>query len=238
MVNPKFLFQKIICLFLLLLLLTCAEKPHDIVLPWDWDGDGLSDCVETNNANAHHNFNSFQSNQNPSLAHGLPWNGTLGGGINICDAITGYYHFLGTDPVNSDDWGTLALIQVLEAAGREWNKYFQFDFGFGDMSLQTGGNFPPHISHQNGLDVDMRYIRTDGSQQPLNIATQPSLYDVDATVDLMNILIYAGEGTVTDIFVDTNYAQIMNASGNILKHADGHTDHFHVRIQDPDGTNN
>lgn len=223
----------------LFILIKCAETPpDDVILPWDTDGDGISNCVETNNTNNHHNFDPDQPNDNPSLALGLPYNGTLAGGINICDENTGYYHFYGTDPVDHDDWGTLDLIQCIEATGRRWDEDYNFRFGFGDMSLQNGGSFPPHASHQNGLDMDMRYIRTDGQQLPLDISTQSSLYDVEATVNLMNFLIQESSITVTDIFVDTNYAQIVNQTGNILQHASGHTNHFHVRIQDPDGLNN
>lgn len=226
--------------FICLLLTNCTdERPIDYnPVPWDTDLDGISNCVENNNANSHHNFNPNQQDNNPSIAHGLPYNGTLGGGINICDNNTGYYHFLGTDPVDTDDWSTLKLVQVIEAGGRRWQQNYNFNFGFGDMSLQNGGAFPDHVSHQNGLDVDMRYIRTDGQQLALDIAENPQLYDAQATVDLMNFLIQEGDYIVTHIFVDTNYARIGNKSGNVLHHLTGHTNHFHVRIQDPDGTNN
>ena len=80
------------------------ENPY-----WDTDGDGISNAVETNSANAHHGFDTTVVNTNPSIAKGTPGNGSLEGGINLPDNGEGYYHYLGTDPIDTDDWGTLAL---------------------------------------------------------------------------------------------------------------------------------
>jgi len=209
------------------------ELPNDTPY-WYTDGDGISDAVETNDANAHHNFDPSVPNANPSIAHGQPNNGWLEGGINLPDEGEGYYHFYGSDPVDFDDWGTLALINMTEGGGRSWNEeYSTFGGGFGDMSKQNGDSFPPHKSHQNGRDVDIRYVRKDSTEAPLHIKDNPQDYDNNATAHLMNCLIANGEVTV--IYIDTVYAHL---KGDILRHCAEHQDHFHVRIEDPDGTSN
>ena len=64
--------------------------------------------------------------------------------------------------------------------------------GILDLSKQDGGAwYPDHICHQNGCEVDVRYIRNDGQEIPLNIKTDSLHYDIDKTVVLINSLINA-----------------------------------------------
>ena len=222
---------------------TVIDTPPDPMPYYDTDGDGISNAVETNSANAHHGFDTTVVDANPSIAHGTPTNGWLEGGINLPDEGRGYYHHYGIDPVDRDDWGTLTLINMVEGGGRDWMKwYFTPRIGILDMSLQNGGPFTnyyspsdtDHVSHQNGLDVDVRYVRNDGQETSLNIAGSDSIYyDVEATATLMNYLI--ANANVTLIYIDTVHAHLTD---NILHHWPGHEHHFHVRIEDPDGTGN
>ena len=203
---------------------------------WDWDCDSISNAVETNDANAHHNFDPEVPNANPSIASGEPNNGSLEGGINLRDSEEGYKHFRGNDPVDYDDWGTLALINMIEGGGRFWNKYCPPRICILDMSKQEGGDWPPHSSHQNGRDVDVRYVRKDNDEAPLDIKINPQDYDDSATVKLMNCLFENGEPVliiVSDVcgLGFTNIQVIYDSLGN-------HDNHFHLRIEDPDGTGN
>lgn len=183
-------------------------------------------------------------NEDPSIAHGTYTNGTLENGINLVDRgdrFHGYYHYNGTEPIDSDDWGTLTIINKIEAAARSWEAFVFFDFGVGDISLQNGGYWFPHASHQNGLDADFRYIRTDRQELPLDVSTSDStLFDVETTASLISYLLYEwGDTTNTIFFIDTNYVRIYDPSNlNRVRHAEGHANHFHMRIPDPDGTNN
>lgn len=225
----------IIFLFLFCFIIGCGERPDDRLWWLDADEDGISDAVETNSANAHLGFDPYVPNVDPSIAHGLPNNGSLSGGINLPDNGSRYYHFRGNDPVDTDDWATLAAINTTEKASWKWTNVV-IRFGVGDMSTQYGGTFPPHASHQNGLDIDFRYLRNDAQEIPLDISTADSIYyDPQITANLMNLLIETSGNTVTHIFVDTNYAHL---TGSLLVHDTGHRNHFHIRIQDPDGTNN
>ncbi len=131
------------------------------ITPGDIDGDGISNEVENNSANAYFNFNDTIPNIDPSIAHGTYTNGTLENGINLVDrgdSLHGYYHYNGTDPIDYDDWGTLTILNKIEAAVRWWEAFAFFDFGVGDISLQNGGYWSPQVSHQNGLDADFRYL--------------------------------------------------------------------------------
>ena len=214
-----------------------VDGPPDTTPNWDTDGDGISNAVETNPANSHHGFDTTVVDANPSIAHGSPINGWLEGGINLTDAGRGYYHYYGSDPVDTDDWGTLALINMVEGGGRDWRERYPTPrSGIGDMSLQNGGIWLPHSSHQNGLDVDIRYVRNDGQELPLNITDHPEDYDTLATVDLMNSLFQNGDCVL--IVVSEVCGIIFEDIEVRYDTTNVHDNHFHLRIEDPDGTGN
>jgi murein endopeptidase len=119
------------------------------------------------------------------IHHGTPTNGSLSGDSNLPDNGTGYYHFLGSDPQNTDDWACSNwAITKVTAVGLWWNQTPRI--GIGDLSRQGGGSFLPHTSHQNGLDVDARYFRMDGQEAPLNLATQPGQHNVAKSQQVVN----------------------------------------------------
>lgn len=121
----------------------------------------------------------------------------------------------------------------------EVNSDFSGRFGVLDLSLQDGGDWTPdHESHQNGLDVDIRYVRKDREETPLNLAENLEEFDVVATVKLFEALWYGSDGSYTHIFVDALTGIQEKESPYIIEHLAGHHHHFHVRIKDPDGTEN
>lgn len=208
---------------------------------YDGDGDGISDAVETNPANAHHNFDQFTPNPDPSFARGVPSDGSLDGGINLRDFSFGYYHYLGDDDVDTDDWGTLALLNTVEGTGRRWlgvepgttspcwSAFRGAHIGVGDLSRQTGGLFPPHRLHQNGLDVDMRYVRSDNLEGPVDASAPDTLFDLDGTLALFNCFLRAGR--VRFFIIDTQYVGIRDTAGTgLIVHDSTHRNHFHVQI--------
>ena len=137
-------------------------------------------------------------------------------------------------------WGK-DLFGYPRAAGRGWHAanmnaplFGINDLSHGDLGTLTfGGYFFPHSSHQNGLDVDVRYVRSDGDTGMPNIALNPEDYDTAATSTLMNRFIL--NGRVEKILVDMDN---IGFTGPLLRHEGGHSDHFHIRIIDPDGTEN
>lgn len=92
---------------------------------------------------------------------------------------------------------------------------------------QQGGPFPPHSSHQNGLDVDVRYVRSNGSEGPVDFdGSIASLYDNADTQTLIDK--FCNTGAIA-IFVDDR----ANIIGQCTVTAPGHSSHFHVRYPLP-----
>jgi hypothetical protein len=217
--------------------------PADTCPSWDSDCDEISDSVEVNPPNSYLCLSVTRKDANPSIALGSPLDGSIQNAINLVDTNVGYYHFLGTDEDERDDWGTLHLVNLIEAGGRAWDDYYLGvppRIGVGDLSKgndatqEFGGSFPPHSSHQNGLDVDVRYIRNDGQETPLNIGNNPEYYDVWKTETLIRCLaLYAN---VQLVYIDSVHAGFY--IDGLTRDYPGHSDHFHVRIADPDGTEN
>lgn len=216
---------------------------------WDPDGDTISTAAELESHNRQrYGFDTARFDVNPSMASGTRSAGRLVGGINLPDTGTGYLHYRGTDAKDSDDWGTLALVNVIEQVGREFRrKPCQTLFPDadarpraqpGDLSLEQGGVFPPHVEHQNGLDLDVRYVRDD-REGPLNLAdpVDRARYDRAATAELMACFLQTSR--VIRILYDSVLTGIVNGPGeNALLHVPGHQNHFHVRLADPDGGGN
>jgi LysM repeat protein len=125
-------------------------------------------------------------------------------------------------------------------------------FVVGDLSRKRGGKFPPHASHQNGLDVDMGYVPTDRKHFGRFFKATRGGLDARRTFRLFKGLIDTGE--VEYIFADTriqkrlyNYAKRHYSRAQldklfqyprskhhrvgIIRHAKGHDDHFHLRFR-------
>jgi len=232
--------------------------------PWDPDRDGISTAVEEDPANGIYGFNPTVPNSNPSIAHGTGGNGSLEGGINLPNEQTlpagehptarsthdvAYLAF--NETPDTEDWGTLRSINVVEAIGRwfrtdDWCRYSSLiptgpRAQVGDLSLQNGGDFSDHpSSHQNGLDIDVRYMQA-WAEGPLDLADQAqldNLYDPVATAELMEC--FYRTGLVEYIVYDTR-TTLTNAAGSNFLHPDPrgrHSDHFHVHVKDPDGPYN
>lgn len=205
---------------------------------WDSDGDGISTHVEVEPRNAHHCFDTLFVNVDPSEGVGKAYDGRLLGAVNLPDqpSPTPLYHHPGTDSLNTDDWGTLELINAIEMTARCWSDFLKSvnrsgpRIGILDLSLAEGGAFPPHVSHQAGLDVDVRYVRRDGREQPLNLATADSVHHyLEGTLELLFCFTESAE--IEYIFVDTALVyRFVDWTGGQIVGLRGHHHHFHVRI--------
>jgi hypothetical protein len=167
----------------------------------------------------------------PKLPYPPPANekGTLINGLRIANSGTGYQYERGGDAADTDNWGALELINLIEKVARKWNtSYPSYPVITSmDMSKEGGGYFHPHDSHQKGLDMDMRYIRSDNSSGGVT-TDNISLYSRTRTQELINLLFQLGN--IVLIYSDDTQLQ------GITYDAD-HNNHFHVRIADPDGNN-
>ena len=96
----------------------------------------------------------------------------------------------------------------------------------GDFSRPHGGNFgPKHVSHQNGLDVDVYYPRLDGRERPPVRAAQ---IDRRLAQDLLDRFVAAG---AVRIFVGPNTH--LRGPPSIVRVLWNHDNHMHVRIARP-----
>ncbi|MDH3976848.1 MAG: penicillin-insensitive murein endopeptidase, partial [Deltaproteobacteria bacterium] len=109
-------------------------------------------------------------------------------------------------------------------------------FGMNDLSLENGGRmcWPTasggidcHNSHQNGLDVDVWFVRKDNQEGPVNVANK-ALYDQALSEELINLFIEVG-GAIR-IFVASN-SEINTTE--IIRIQEDHYDHFHATFPNP-----
>ncbi|MBX2810985.1 MAG: penicillin-insensitive murein endopeptidase [Myxococcales bacterium] len=197
---------------------------------FDSDGDGISNSVEdTNAARRYADLQTGRCDPDPTRPTGTPHSGQLSGALNLPDDGDGYVHFLGSDSADQDDWGSLQTLTCIEQVGRQLREN-NLLLNVGDISLRGGGHFPPHASHQNGLDIDLRYIRKDRRSVPLDLRIEPQAYDADATKLVMDAFVKLCP--VHIIFVDTDRIQFPIEDTPIF-HANGHSNHAHIRLEAP-----
>ncbi len=238
----------VLCTGLSLAVQACGEGVVSDSTPyWDRDGDTISTAVETESHNRSlYGFDTLVFNLNPSRSTGTRGNGSLVSGINLPDTGFGYLHYLSTDPKDYDDWGTLSLVNVIEQVGRWFRRLpcqthcslaeFLPRAQPGDMSLQPGGFWSDHDFHRNGTDVDVRYMRNDGTEAPLDLndPSQRQYFDTTATLELLSCFLQTEK--VVTIYYDSVLTGIINAQGDsTLVHdpTGKHRNHFHVAIVYP-----
>jgi murein endopeptidase len=170
-----------------------------------------------------------------SRALGKPYAGRLVGGIQLAaeDPV-----FLTWDPILKRSpnrgwrrWGTDRLLETLSqvlADYRELNPDAPRVM-IGDLSRPHGGDFgrsfgaPGHASHQNGLDVDVYYPRTDGLERA---PRSPAVVDRELAQDLADLFVEAGAEYV---FVGPRVR--LRGPRRVVQPLRLHDDHMHVRIR-------
>ena len=127
----------------------------------------------------------------------------------------------------------------------------------GDISEKAGGKAPPHRSHQSGRDVDIGFVeRSNTTRTQFKGDLSLDEIDVDRSWFVMETLLQTGK--VQYIFINETllrrFASHARAMGwtrdavdalfvlpgerikrGAVRHADGHTYHFHVRFHCPEG---
>jgi hypothetical protein len=92
----------------------------------------------------------------------------------------------------------------------------------GDISWRGGGPMEAHVSHQNGLDVDIYYPRLDGSLREPRL---PDAIDRRLAQDLLDRFLAAGAHMV---FV--GYATGLHGPARVVIPYPNHENHMHVRF--------
>jgi hypothetical protein len=174
-----------------------------------------------------------------SVASGTPNNGRLIRGVQLPLTGEGFYTY---DPAvqrqpggANRQWGTATLVKEIILLGRWWARTHPQAprLGVGDLSRTEGGYFGGpgigHLSHQNGLDVDIRLVRSDRTERGAHAGN----YDAELTQDLVDRLVARGASLV---LIGPN----LNLSGpkGVVVRWPNHDDHLHARFPDPDGLGN
>ncbi|MBB3119351.1 penicillin-insensitive murein endopeptidase [Pseudoduganella violacea] len=92
----------------------------------------------------------------------------------------GYYVY-GTPGGGAAHFSHPKLLSLILVVEREWQAIDSRKFGIGNISIANGLPFG-HESHMKGLEVDVRPLRKDGKQIPINYTD--SQYDRAATSQL------------------------------------------------------
>jgi murein endopeptidase len=167
-----------------------------------------------------------------SLSLGRPDHGTLVRGVRLPAVGATFFTW---DPIlhRSPDrpwrrYGNDRLVRiVLRVVGAYARDHPEAPrVGIGDLSRTHGGYFgPKHVSHQNGLDVDVYYPRLDRRERPPVRAAQ---IDRRLAQDLLDRFVAAG---AVRIFVGPNTH--LHGPRRIVRVLWNHDNHMHVRIAAP-----
>jgi hypothetical protein len=124
-------------------------------------------------------------------------------------------------------FGQQSSIDAAEAVGAAWNELHpDKPFSIGQISKSGGGTMPPHKSHKLGVDIDVRPMRKDGANAPVEI-TQ-SQYDRELTTELIDL--WWRKAPVQNVFF--NDQTVISAA--LSQFVNGHGNHFHVRLRAKD----
>jgi len=166
-----------------------------------------------------------------ALAEGLPYAGLLHGGTQL--------------PVDGPDWvtwnpntdsrpnlpgrlygheHTIRTIIAVLAAYRQTHPKAPLVV-VGDISFRHGGFMDQHVSHQNGLDVDVYYPRRDGW---LQAPTSTAQIDRRLAQQLLDAFVAAG---ASKIFV--GFASGLHGPPDVVIPYPNHENHMHVRLRNP-----
>ncbi|MGZ4268625.1 MAG: penicillin-insensitive murein endopeptidase [Solirubrobacteraceae bacterium] len=174
-----------------------------------------------------------------SIAVGKPWHGSLINGVQLPE---GGPDFLSWDAIlrvmpdrPERRWGTDALILTLAHVTRSFHEAHPGaqPVLIADLSCEHGGYFGReygglgHASHQNGLDADVMYPRTD---RLLRGALRPAQVDRALAQDLVDRFVAAG---AQKVFVGLHVG--LHGPRGVVRAIPYHDDHMHVRIPNPDG---
>ncbi len=134
---------------------------------------------------------------------------------------TGYYSYA---QFRDKQFGLPKTIKAIEAIGKAWFQNHRTGpvIGIGNISKKGGGPVPPHKSHQTGLDVDFRLLRTDGAR--IGITFRDPNYSLARTQELINTILNNSVLSVALILCNDNRLKGVQPWP-------GHDDHLHVRFK-------
>jgi hypothetical protein len=137
----------------------------------------------------------------------------------------GYYSYVSRDR----QYACPKMIECLQNVGLVFNALTGSEFGVGDISKQGGGEFPPHKSHQRGVDADVRPIRTDCARKGVKVGDKQ--YDRERTLLLVLLFRILCDVDVIGFQDATLEKEVEQYIGDVVRAWKGHADHLHVRLK-------
>ena len=135
----------------------------------------------------------------------------------------GYVTF-NREPGGRDQVGRAATIRAVQQLGELWHeRHPTIPVGVGDISRRGGGPFPPHASHRDGRDVDLRPLTNNGRNEPTNVGA--SNFSHALTREL--ILVLRDALNPEAIF----FNDPLTIQEGLTRRAAGHENHLHVRFR-------
>lgn len=126
----------------------------------------------------------------------------------------------------NDQFGTAKTIKTIQDIARKWNEQNpNTPLQIGDISRKGGGRFRPHSSHDKGIDIDIRPIRKDNKNLPLDVRNEPNQLDREKVRQLIKIV--RAENPNAIIYFNDS---VLMKEG-LTKYADGHHNHLHIRLK-------
>ncbi len=162
-----------------------VERGEGLKRSWDLDADGISDRFEERAAELGYDLEPGRCDRDPSAPLREYNDGELQSGLKLVGDGGGFSRFrLATD------WGTGPLLYCLQVVAEKLADERDKAMVIGRLSLQEGGPLPNFESHQNGLELEIYYLKRGvGAQSSVDIVAQPDDYDADATRFLMRRLL-------------------------------------------------
>ncbi|MBD0347856.1 MAG: penicillin-insensitive murein endopeptidase [Thermoleophilia bacterium] len=164
-----------------------------------------------------------------SRSLGVPWGGRLVNGVRLPLAGERYFTW---DPVRRRSpnrparlWGNDRVVRIVLRVVRDYDRQFPDAprLGIGDLSRRYGGAFgPKHVSHQNGLDVDVYYPRLDRRERPPRRVDQ---IDRRLAQWLVDRFVQAG---ASQVFVGPNLD--LTGPRRVVEKLWNHDNHLHARF--------
>ncbi len=122
-------------------------------------------------------------------------------------------------------WGTATSVGALRRAAIRFYRSGNGGIGTGHLSYMHGGPIAPHVSHQEGMDADVRPIRDDDAQCSLGVRWTDDKYDRKATRTFIEELYRASRNKILVIWF--NDPRLVREG--LTESLSGHDDHLHIR---------
>ena len=212
-----------------------AEDPPSLTFKFD---DGILRGVEPLPATRPHRIRHVQHAQTRIEWHhaaslGLPYGGNLLHGTQL--PVKGL-NWVTWNPITDSTpnaperlYGNQRTIHKLLSVTRAYRAAHPHAARvvIGDISREGGGRMDDHVSHQNGLDVDVYFPRAD---RTLRAPTSTAQIDHPLAQDLLDRFVAAGAQ-----YVFVGFSTGLRGPTKVVVPWPGHEYHMHVRFPPPGG---